>query len=267
MNKQLEKRLEVAKVVARKAGVFALSLRENNKFEVTEKELNDFVTTADVETEKLIFEEIQKAFPNDGFFGEEGDEIFGEGRWVVDPIDGTTNYFRNLPTWAVSIAYEIEVNQPLIGVIYAPRSNELYYGMKGYGAYLNGKKIQVSTISDISSAINVCVPPHRLKDKYDAYMQNFITIGKASSDLRSYGSSAIELCYIASGHIDGYYELGLGYYDFAAGWIILEEAGGKFSLIDKEAVPSTDKLDIIATNGKIHSWFENTLLRKENEDK
>jgi myo-inositol-1(or 4)-monophosphatase len=260
MDKNLENRLEIAKQVAKIAGDYALSKRDSNDFEVSQKSLNDFVTTADKETEALIFSELNKAFPQDGFYGEESKEVSGKGRWVVDPIDGTTNYFRNLPNWVVSIAYEREYNKPLIGVIYAPCLNEMYYAMKGFGSYKNGKKIHTSNIGDIKFSINVCVPPHRYKELYADYMNKFNIIGTNSSDLRSLGSCALELCYIASGYIDGYYELKLGYYDFAAGIIILEEAGGKYTIPHNNSVNKDDRIDLIATNGKLHSWFEKVIL-------
>jgi myo-inositol-1(or 4)-monophosphatase len=260
MNKTLELRLERAIEVAKKAGDFALSKRTNQDFHISEKATNDFVTSVDKETEELIYNELHGFYKSDGFYGEESEESFGTGRWIVDPIDGTTNYFRGQPSWAVSIAYEIEFNKPLLGVIYSPCLNEMFYALKGYGAYRNGEKIQSSNIDNINYAINVCVPPHRLKEKYDNYMKIYNQIGLASSDIRSLGSCAIELSYIACGFIDGYYELNLGYYDFAAGKIILEEAGGKFSVLNSDKDLKNNRFDILATNGKLHSWFENIIL-------
>ncbi len=260
MNKTLELRLERVIEVAKKAGDFALSKRKTQDFYVSEKDTNDFVTTVDKETEQLIYNELHNYYESDGFYGEESDEILGTGRWVVDPIDGTTNFFRNQPTWAVSIAYEIEFNKPLLGVIYAPCLNEMFYALKGYGAYRNGEKIQTSNIDNINYSINVCVPPHRLKEKYSEYMKIYNQIGLASSDIRSFGSCAIELSYIACGFLDGYYELNLGYYDFAAGKIILEEAGGKFSVLKSNGNLNNNRFDILATNGKLHGWFENIIL-------
>lgn len=260
MDKELKKRLEVAKLIAKEAGDFALLKRDKQDFIISQKSLNDFVTTADKETEQLIYSKLKEAFKDDGFFGEEGKEVFGEGRWVVDPIDGTTNYFRNLPTWAVSIAYEKEFNQPLLGVIYAPCLNELFFAAKGYGAYKNNIKIQVSNVNNIEQAINVCVPPHRIKEKYNQYVEKLTKIGVSSSDIRSFGTCALELSYIACGYLDGYYELGLGYYDVAAGKIILEEAGGKFSAIGIDYEKKNKHFDILATNGKLHSWFEKEIL-------
>jgi len=258
MKKDIEKRLEVAKRIALEAGKFALEVRHNNNFTISEKGKNDFVTTADKETEKLIYSKIKEFFPNDGFFGEESSEILGAGRWIVDPIDGTTNYFRKLPNWAVSIAFELEIGNPLIGVIYSPVSGDLYYSAKGFGSYKNDEKIEVSSISDIKYSINVCVPPHRYKEAYLSYMNKYNLIGQNCSDIRSYGSCALELCYIADGSLDGYYELFLGYYDFAAGKIILEEAGGKF-FYEKSNI--NEKYNIIASNENLFNWYNENIIK------
>lgn len=253
---ELSKRLEAAKLIARKAGNFALNKQKNKNFVVSEKQKNDFVTTSDKETENLIYSELKKMFPNDGFLGEESDEVPGSGRWVVDPIDGTTNYFKSLPHWAVSIAYEQEENNPLLGVIYSPVFDDIYYARVGFGAFKNDKKIKVSDVSKIEYSINVCVPPHRYKKYYNQYMDNFNIIGKNCSDIRSYGSCALEICDIASGNIEGYYEMFLGYYDFAAAKIILEEAGGTFVYYKSEV---EKKYNVIASNNALTKWYENNL--------
>ena len=256
----LERKLETAKRIAKEAGEFALKMRDNGKLQVEAKNTNDFVTDCDKATEKLIFNAIKKEFPEDGFFGEEDDNKEGIGRWVVDPIDGTTNFFRGLPNWCVSIAYEIEKFSPVIGVIYIPCSNDLYYAMKGNGAYLNGTKISCSPIDDLSKSLIVCVPPHRHKDSYDSYVKQMQRIGLSISDMRSFGSAAQELCYIASGHIEGYYELFLGYYDFAAGQVIVEEAGGMLTNASKTK-PFEDKCcNIIASNSLLHKKFEELIF-------
>ncbi len=264
MKEEIKQRLDVAKRVAIEAGIFAKKLRDTNSFTISEKSKNDFVTTADKETEMLIYSNLKKTFPKDGFLGEESDEIEGNGRWVVDPIDGTTNYFRNLSNWAVSIAYEIEIGNPIIGVIYSPVSNDIYYAIRGYGAYKNDEKIEVSSISDFKYSINVCVPPHRYKKSYLKYMQKYNLIGQSCSDIRSYGSCALELCYIAEGSLDGYYEMFLGYYDFAAGKIILEEAGGRFVY---ENADIQEKFNIIASNKNLFNWYDENIIKDNFDEK
>lgn len=256
----LEKKLEYAKLIAVEAGKFALKMRDAGNFNVTTKRTNDFVTDCDKTTEKFIFNSIRKEFPDDGFFGEEDDNKEGIGRWVVDPIDGTTNFFKGLPNWCVSIAYEVEKFTPLLGVVYIPCSNDIYYALKGNGAFLNGKRINCSTVDDFSKSIVVCVPPHRYKNNYDDYIAKMTLIGKSVSDIRSLGTCAQELCYIASGYLDGYYELFLGYYDFAAAQVIVEEAGGKLTNASKNE-PFEDKCcNIIVSNTLLHNKFEEIIF-------
>ncbi|MBK5200366.1 MAG: inositol monophosphatase [Spirochaetaceae bacterium] len=257
----LEKRLEVAKRVAIIAGKSALKTRDEGKFSVYTKHKNDFVTDVDKTTEELIFSLIKKEFPNDGFFGEEDENNEkGIGRWIVDPIDGTTNFFRGLPNWVVSIAFEIDQFSPLIGVVYAPVFGDLYYAIKGKGSYLNEEKINCSSIDELSNSLIVCVPPHRHKESYSRYCNTMENLGNCCSDMRSYGSCAQELCFIASGHIEAYYELFLGYYDFAAGQVILEEAGGKLTNGSKNHPFSDNSCNIIASNALLHKNIEEIVF-------
>jgi len=261
MDNNIKIRLERAKEVAKKAGDFALKKRINNDFNISKKALNDFVTSADKETETLIYNELHSSFPEDGFYGEESGEIKGNGRWIVDPIDGTINYFRNLPHWAVSIAYEISPLEPVLGVVYSPVLDELFYAAKDIGSYKNGEAIHVSKIDSLDFSINVCVPPHRHKELYDNYMKEYVAIGKATSDMRSYGSCALELSYIASGCIDSYYELELGYYDFAAGMIICTEAGGSVNILNLDTKKKEDRFNLLASNALLQKKFEEILIK------
>lgn len=255
----LDSRLETAIEVAKKAGAYALEKQKRGSFEVQSKHLNDFVTDVDKNTEKLIFSEIKKYFPNDGFFGEESGDKSGTGRWIVDPIDGTTNYFRGLPNWAISIAYEVDLHEPILGIVYLPCYDEIYYAVKGKGAYLNGKPISCSKNDSLDNSLVVCVPPHRHKEFYDDYIERMIRIGKACSDIRSFGTAAQEIVYIASGKIDAYYELFLGYYDFAAAQVILEEAGGKLENISKTKEFTDYDCDILVSNTLISDSLKNII--------
>jgi myo-inositol-1(or 4)-monophosphatase len=256
----LERRLECAKTIAKAAGVFALNMRDNGNIKVSVKNTNDFVTDCDKATEKFIFNAINKEFPNDGFFGEEDDNVEGNGRWVVDPIDGTTNFFRGLPNWCISIAYEVDKYSPLIGVIYVPCSDELYYAMKGKGSFLNGKRINCSNIDDFSKSLIVCVPPHRHKESYNFYIEKMKAIGDSVSDMRSLGTCAQELCYIAAGCLEGYYELFLGYYDFAAGQVIVEEAGGKLTNASRTEPFKDSCCNIVVSNTLLHKKIEEIIF-------
>ncbi len=255
--KDIADRLQVAIVAANRAGSFVLEAGKRGNHTIHRKQANDFVTETDKLSEELIISIIREHFPHDAIFGEEtgssGDRSYG--RWIIDPIDGTTNFFRSLPNYTISIAWEMEPYKPLVGVVFNPRQDELFWGSRGGGAFLNGEPIRVSDLDDPSHAIMVCVPPHRHHKLSVTYFETMYRLFLEVSDLRSFGSSALELSYIAAGRLDGYYELCLGYYDMAAGACILEEAGGSFSPADP-LVPFTDsRCDLVATNGLIQEWL------------
>jgi myo-inositol-1(or 4)-monophosphatase len=246
--------LDVAVDAARKAGALVKSMMEQGDVRVSEKHMNDFVTNADRASETLIISTIKERFPDESFFGEESgeQERSGNGRWVIDPIDGTTNYFRGIPDWTISIAWEIEPCHPLVGVVYVVLQDELFSAVEGDGARLNGKPVHVSSTDDHSRAVIVCVPPHRHHDAAPAYFAAEQRIFDGCSDLRSFGSCALELAYIACGRLDGYYERFLGYYDLAGGLALLREAGGKLEFLGTH---DDTHCDFIASNGKIHDWL------------
>ncbi|ADY13842.1 inositol monophosphatase family protein [Sphaerochaeta globosa] len=250
----IARHLEVALQAARLAGSYVLEAGKNPQIEVHDKHLNDFVTDADRACEELIIATIRKHFPDDAIFGEETGTS-GEsahGRWIIDPIDGTTNFFRSLPNYTISIAWEIEPFHPLVGVVFNPRQQELFWASEGAGAYLNGQPIVVSSVKEFAKALMVCVPPHRRHELVDTYFETAKRIFLATSDFRSYGSCALELAYIASGRLDGYYELCLGYYDMAAGLMLVREAGGMVESADPKQPFTDTRCDLIASNGLIH---------------
>ena len=251
----LKKHLDVAIAAARAAGAQAIAAKMTHAFHVSTKHTNDFVTDVDKANEKLIIDMIRKAFPDESIFGEEGGESDSPGttgRWVIDPIDGTTNFFRGVPDFVISIAWEIEKFQPLVGVVYVPSQQELFYAAQGMGAFCNGVPIHVSSISDPRFALMVCVPPHRHHEYTEAYFAAERRLFEGCSDIRSFGSAALECAYIAAGRLDGYYELLLGWYDIAAGTAILREAGGKVDCIGGF---SDTRCDVVASNGLIHDWI------------
>lgn len=258
MEKEIKKRLKIAKEIAIIAGD---SLKNKRERILIEKKQNDFVTKNDLETEILIKDYIKKFFPNDNFFGEElGEEKnASRGRWIIDPIDGTVNFARNMPLFSISIAWELEDRKPLLGVIYCPVTDELFWGSENGGAWLNGESIHTSDIDNPKEAICVCVPPHRKHEKAKKYFSEMECIFNQCSDLRSFGSAALEMAYISSGRLDTYFEYALGYYDIAAGEIILKEAGGKI-----EPYPGTVFEDyncnIICANGDfLLAWLKGVI--------
>ncbi|MDT4762326.1 inositol monophosphatase family protein [Sphaerochaeta sp. PS] len=249
--------LEVALLAAKEAGKLVLEAGKLGHHAIHSKHTNDFVTETDRLSEELIISIIKKTFTEDAIFGEEtgasGD--LSHGRWIIDPIDGTTNFFRSLPNYTISIAWEMEPFKPLVGVVFNPRQNELFWASKGKGAFLNGDPIHVSRIEDSAHALLVCVPPHRSHDLADAYFETMKRLFMESSDLRSYGSCALELAYIAAGRLDGYYELCLGYYDMAAGLCLVEEAGGALASADPLSPFTDTRCDLVASNGLIQDWL------------
>lgn len=255
--KDILEHLQVAISAANRAGAFVLAAGNQGHHTIQRKQDNDFVTETDRLSEDLIIAIIREHFPSDAIFGEEtgSQGSLANGRWIIDPIDGTTNFFRSLPNYTISIAWEMEPFKPLVGVVFNPRQNELFWASKGGGAFLNGEEIKVSTLEDPSLALIVCVPPHRNHSLAESYFAKMHHIFLATSDFRSFGSCALELSYIAAGRLDGYYELCLGYYDMAAGICILKEAGGSATNADPLVPFSDSRCDLVATNGLIQDWL------------
>ena len=217
-------RLDAAVAAAKKAGEYLLS---QPSFSVSHKQSNDYVTDCDRGSEQLIREMLLGAFPEDGFLGEENGELAGKaGRWIVDPIDGTTNFICDLPLYTISIAYE-EAGEIVVGCVYCPRLNEMYTAVKGGGAFLNGNPIHVSSETVLRDAIVAMAFAHRSDEKGARIIRLLPRMRKNFSDMRRLGSAALDLCFTACGRFEAYVELDLNLYDIAAGVLIVQEAGGK----------------------------------------
>lgn len=217
-------RLDAAVAAAKKAGEYLLS---QPSFSVSHKQSNDYVTDCDRGSEQLIREMLLGAFPEDGFLGEENGEQAGKaGRWIVDPIDGTTNFICDLPLYTISIAYE-EAGEIVVGCVYCPRLDEMYTAVKGGGAFLNGNPIHVSSETVLRDAIVAMAFAHRNDEKGARIIRLLPRMRKNFSDMRRLGSAALDLCFTACGRFEAYVELDLNLYDIAAGVLIVQEAGGK----------------------------------------
>ncbi len=226
---ELRKRLDVALDIASSASSFLLE-HEKLRFSVENKAENDYVTKADKLSEELIHSRISKEFPLDGWYGEEsGESGDTRRRWIVDPIDGTVDFMWSFPLYTISIAFEDEEGLAL-GVVAVPRQNEVFYALRGEGAFLNGRKIETSEGAESRKSLALLVPPHRKHDSLDEYIIKMRRFYDHFSDMRSIGSAACSLCYVASGRCAIYYEEFLYRYDIAAGVLIVREAGGKASL-------------------------------------
>ena len=219
--------LELAIDLGRRAGGLALSMREGIEQESTKSSPTDVVTAADRASEQLLVDGIRSERPDDGILGEEGaaDDGTSGVRWVVDPIDGTVNYLYGIPQWAVSIGIEVDgVMQA--GVVYNPSADEQFTAVRGGGAFLNGRPLQCSAVSELSQALVAT------GFSYDARRRSAQAVVlpellRSCRDLRRMGAGALDLCAVAAGRVDAYYEQALAPWDIAAGGLIAAEAGAR----------------------------------------
>lgn len=223
--------------------------------EITQKSISDYVTEVDVYSEKTIIDFIKKHFPSHQIMAEESSNNYkkAEYLWIIDPLDGTTNFIHGFPVIAVSIAlmYKGEI---VLGVVHDPTRQETFYAEKGSGAFLNEKKIKVS--KNILPELSLIATgfPFRKKHYIDTYIKIFRELLYSVSDLRRPGAAAIDLAYVASGRVDGFFEFALSPWDIAAGVILIKEAGGAVS--DFEGGEEYLKTgNIIAGNPVIHSFL------------
>jgi myo-inositol-1(or 4)-monophosphatase len=220
------------------------------------KGLNDFVTEMDERAEDIIVARLREAFPGDVVVAEERGELAGAqggGRWLVDPLDGTTNFLHGVPIYAVSIACEVG-GALHCGVVYDPNRDEMFVAQQGCGAYLNGRRISVSGVARTADCLLTTGFPYRDFRYLESYFRLFTHILPEVHGLRRPGAAALDLCWTACGRFDGFCELGLKPWDVAAGSLIVREAGGKVT----DWYGTDDFLDtgnIVATNGHIHAWL------------
>ena len=251
--------VNIAVSAARSAGNFIMrNLDRVDQLTVESKGRNDFVTQIDRSAEGEIVKIIRKAYPQHAILGEEGGASgSNEVCWIVDPLDGTTNFLHGLPHFAVSIGIQVR-GKLEHGVIYAPCTQDLYCATKGSGATLNNRKIRGSTAKELDSAlIGTGVPINA--DLLDAYLPMLKTIAGNSAGIRRAGSAALDLAYVAAGRLDGFFELGLKPWDMAAGIVLVQEAGGTVTeLYDSRGdVMSTGH--ILAAPHKLHAQLAEAL--------
>jgi len=220
---------------ARKAArPMARDFGEVEALQVSRKGAADFVSRADLAAEQTIFEALSAARPKYGFVMEERGEIEGadnSNRWIVDPLDGTTNFLHGLPHFAISIALERD-RQPYAGVVYNPVTDELFWAEKGEGAYLNDRRIRVSSRRDLSECLFACGLPFAGRPGRDDALAETDRVLEKTAGVRRFGAAALDLAFVAAGRYDAYWERGLNSWDVAAGAIIVREAGGMVSEIE-----------------------------------
>lgn len=239
----------------KKAGkIISDNFYSKNKLNISEKGFANFVTEVDYAVQSYLIESLSSLVDGSSFLAEEGEEQKLEKEdkvWVLDPIDGTTNFIHKHPNVAISLAY-IDQKKILFGIVYNPITQELYYGVKGEGAYLNDRKIQVSSTAKLKEAlIGLGLPYDR--SKTDVNFECAKRIYAECHDLRRSGSAALDLCFTACGRLDGYFELELKPWDILAGKLILEEAGGRISDWNNEDIRLFESsYNVLATNGVLH---------------
>jgi|TARA_B110000211_G_C14064255_1_gene546998 myo-inositol-1(or 4)-monophosphatase len=237
---------------------------ELEKLQVSTKGPGDFVSAADKKSEKIIIDELLKAYPNYSILSEEAGEINSENkdnRWIIDPIDGTLNFLNGIPQFAISIGYE-EKGEIISGIIFDPIKNEMFFAEKGAGAFLNNSRIRVSNKNKISESLLVTGgPKFDSKEKNDILAEYIEISNKIKAPIRKFGSASLDMANVACGRFDGYWQWDLKYWDIAAGLIIVREAGGFVDFIGKNE-KSSKKKNILATNSNIHQELSNTLSRK-----
>ena len=238
---------------AAEAGAKELVRFFNGDFKITNKEgVNNPVTEADHASEKAIFEVIQKEFPAHFILSEEAGEykMDSDYKWIIDPIDGTINFANGIPICCVSIGVEYQ-GKIIMGAVFNPLMNEFYFAEKGQGAYLNDKKLFVSNKTKVIDSCLVTGFPYTYLDAPNGPLQIFEKLIRKGVPVRRLGSAAIDLCWVAAGRFDGFYEHKLQAWDSAAGFLMVEEAGGIVTDF-KGASYSVYQPQILATNGKIH---------------
>jgi myo-inositol-1(or 4)-monophosphatase len=215
-----------------RAALLAGELIRSNLGKISEsdvdiKQASDFVTYVDRESEQIIINTIRTQFPGHHFLTEESlkEEGSGEYRWIIDPLDGTTNYIHGYPVFSVSIA--LEINRDIImGLIYDPLRGDIFTAEKGDGAFLNGQPVKVSGVTDMANGLISTGFPFRKRELVDAYLKLFKNIFCRVSGIRRAGSAALDLAYVACGRCEGFFEIALSPWDIAAGCLLIKEAGG-----------------------------------------
>ncbi|HKN82636.1 MAG TPA: inositol monophosphatase family protein [Pyrinomonadaceae bacterium] len=255
--------LNFATQIAREAG--KLLVQRLGVAKVTTKGDINLVTEADIAAENLIIERIRSYYPQHGILAEESGEAVlvggkrSEWKWIIDPLDGTTNYAHSYPCFAVSIGLE-HAGELEIGVVYDPMRDEMFAAERGQGATLNDRRIRVSSVEELNAAMVCTGFPYNVRERPD-FAREFVKFTMEAQAVRRDGSAALDLAYVACGRFDGFWEDGLSPWDIAAGAVLIQEARGKITNFNDQPVDIYNE-QVLATNGLVHDAMRKVINRR-----
>jgi len=252
--------LNTAIQAARRAGDTTMRyVKRLDELDVRSKSRNDFVSQVDEIAEKVIIDSIHERYPGHAILGEEtGRRGESDHLWIIDPLDGTTNFLHGFPMFAVSIGLQIK-GRMQVGVVYDPNRQELFTAIQGVGAQLDGRRLRVSQKRELPGALIGTGFPYRENERWmEQYLNQFRAVMHVAGDVRRPGSAALDLCYLACGRMDGFWEFGLQPWDIAAGALILREAGGMISSMTDDG-DYMETGNVIAGAPKVHAELEKLL--------
>lgn len=228
---------------------------EVQNLQVSRKGPADFVSMADRQAEETIVDELRKARPDWGLLLEEGGEIKGDPskpRWIVDPLDGTSNFLHGIPHFAISIAVDDPVGGITHGMVYQPLTDEGFWAEKGRGAWVQGNRLRVSSRRDLADSLVATGIPFLGHGDFTQWSRIFGAVAPEVAGIRRFGSAALDLAWVAAGRYDAFWESGLKPWDVAAGWLLVKEAGG-FVTDFRGADRAVEKGEVLAANDQLHS--------------
>ncbi len=255
--------LSEMEIWAREAGEILLG-GLGQDIQVDHKSEIDLVTEIDRRSEEHLLKAIRGRYPDDHIVAEESGVIQGNNGhvWHIDPLDGTVNYAHGIPFFAVSLGY-VEDDQIILGVVYDPVRDECFTAQRGRGAHLNGQPLKVSTADELIQSLLVTGFPYDIRERQDNNLGHYSDFSLRSQGVRRLGSAALDLCYVAAGRFEGFWEVQIESYDIAAGALIVEEAGGKVTDVRGGPDFLRPPCSILATNGRLHQVMLDVLEKKD----